>query len=258
MLSRVWMSVWHQSLRRVWMSVWHQSLRRVWMSVWHQSLMSVWMSVWHQSLMSVWMSVWHQSLMSSIHSLLGLSHLFFPSIIPSYQTPTFTNRLSSILQLWPNALVYCPWSAEQHFFWFQVVALSPHSLFYVANVYAVFSSSTSFQMPAVNLSLFLSVHVSHAYSNTLITHVLIMLSLVFVLICFLFHTVLNPSIAPSSQLHYPSSTHHRAILLLISLLQSLSQASRLARASDSFMTFCTLIFIYIYIIHLHFLGTQTL
>ncbi len=80
------------------------------------------------------------------------------------------------------------------------------------------------------LSFFLNVHVSEAYSNTLITHVLIMLILVSVLICLLFHIVLNPTITPVAL----------AILLLISLMQSLSQVSKLPRYTNS-VTFSILL-----------------
>jgi len=102
-------------------------------------------------------------------------------------------------------------------------------------------------MPAVNLCLFSFVSMSRMHevkvlfiyivdwkasvysyrffcsACTLITHVLIMLSLVFVLICFLCHTVLNPAITPVA----------RVILLLISLWQLLCQVGRLPRYTNS-------------------------
>jgi len=73
------------------------------------------------------------------------------------------------------------------------------------------------------MSLSLRVQVAHVYSSTLITHVLVMLNFVRVLMYMLLHTFLNPAITPVA----------RAILHLISLLQSLSQGSSLPRYTDS-------------------------
>jgi len=120
--------------------------------------------------------------MLSIHSLLDFPRLFSR---PSSQT-----RLPSPIGCYPScrcgriALVSCPWSAERHIFLFQVVVLFPHTLFFAASVYEVFSWSTSFQMPAVNLCLFSLASMSRMHSSTLLTHVFIMMSLVGLLFCY--------------------------------------------------------------------------
>jgi len=74
-------------------------------------------------------------------TLLGLPCLFLLSIIPD--TTTFTSRLSSILLLWLNSFKF-PVYDQLNNISFEVVALSPHSFFSAANVYEVFSCSTSF------------------------------------------------------------------------------------------------------------------
>jgi len=48
-----------------------------------------------------------------------------------------------------------------------------------------------FILNAISEYVFLKVQASHAYSNTLITHVIIMLSFVRLLICMLLHTMNN-------------------------------------------------------------------
>jgi len=94
-------------------------------------------------------------------------HQFIPCLVflaylsqPSSRTPQ-----PSPIGCYPScrcgriALVSCPRSAEQHFFRFQVVV--------AANVYEVFSYSTSFQMPAVNLRLFSLASISRMHIVTI-------------------------------------------------------------------------------------------
>jgi len=75
--------------------------------------------------------------------------------------------------------------------------------------------------------VYVSLQVSHEYRSPLITHDPIMLSFVRTLMYMLFHTFLNPAIAPVGH----------AILLLISLLQSLSHASKLPRLHFRFVCY---------------------
>jgi hypothetical protein len=75
-----------------------------------------------------------------------------------------------------------------------------------------------------------ALHVSQAYSRTLITHVLMMLIFVCVLICLLLNIVLNAAIASIALANF----------FLISLLQSFPQVSRLPRYT-SFVTFSILV-----------------
>ncbi len=81
-----------------------------------------------------------------------------------------------------------PWWVVQCSSCFQLVFAPPHLM--PVNVQDSFHLISS----ANSKSLYFFLNVSQAYSNTLITHVLIMLLLVSVLKCLLFHIVLNPAI----------------------------------------------------------------
>jgi len=116
-------------------------------------------------------------------------------------------------------LVFSPWSFASNYFWCEAFVLS-----YRSSVCGEFFCSISFQMPSASMSLFLRVQVSCACSSTLIAHDLIMLCFVRVLMCMLLHTFLNLAISPVA----------RAILVLNSLLQSLSQVNRIHELRDIF------------------------
>jgi len=149
--------------------------------------------------------------MSSIDSLLGLPLLFSPSMI--LNTTFFINWLSFIIGMCPNNFSFLSMIICITFLLMSSLNLSLHSLFSV--VLYVENSSVTFH--------FKCHQVSHAYRSTLITHDLIMLSFVRMLMRMLFHTFLNPAIA----------TVAHAILLLISLLQSISHVRRLPRYTNS-------------------------
>ena len=160
--------------------------------------------------------------MSSIHSLLGLPLLLGPSMIPN--TTFFTNWLSSILRMCPNNFSFHSIIICATFFMMSSLHLfSEFVIFCCQCMWRIIQYHFMSNAFSESVSLFLRVQVSHAFSSTLITPVLIMPSLVRVLICILFHTFLNLAIAPVA----------RAILLLISLLQSLSQVSWLPGYTNS-------------------------